>query len=179
MQKTLHGWQGVQQEIVLLLTQSQKLAWGDHGDHSQVCDHVTQHSFDDMQCIWYLEEYLGNMGIGVGLPAGGTLMFGWKKLAEAVIDALEEDCVEMDGFWWEADGWDWLFWEEFSCCKAFNLGEQEAVWEELELVKKTAWVPASLVVTSPLDGPLFRSSPNRFTILNGLSNLDTKYDLPS
>ena len=26
MQKTLHGWQGVQREIVLLLTQSQKLA---------------------------------------------------------------------------------------------------------------------------------------------------------
>ena len=39
------------------------------------------------------------MGIGVGLPAGGTLMFGWKKLAEAVFDALEEDCVERDGFW--------------------------------------------------------------------------------
>ena len=37
------------------------------------------------------------MGIGVGLPAGGTLMFGWKKLAEEA--ALEEDCVEMDGFW--------------------------------------------------------------------------------
>ena len=58
-----------------------------------------QHSFDDMQCISYLEEYLGKMGIGVGLPAGGTLMFGWKKLAEAVFDALEEDCAEMDWFW--------------------------------------------------------------------------------
>ena len=40
------------------------------------------------------------MGIGVGLPAGGTLMFGWKKLAEAAaFDALEEDCVGMDWFW--------------------------------------------------------------------------------
>ena len=40
------------------------------------------------------------MGIGVGLPAGGgILMFGWKKLAEAVFDALEEYCAEMDWFW--------------------------------------------------------------------------------
>ena len=44
-----------------------------------------QHSFDDMQCISYLEEYLGKMGIGVGLPAGGTLMFGWEKTEEAML----------------------------------------------------------------------------------------------
>ena len=118
------------------------------------------------------------MGIGFGLPAGGTLMFGWKKFAEAEFDTLEEDCVEIDWFWWEADCWDWLLWEEFCCCKALNLGEQVAVWVELDWIRQIVWVPASLVATSLSEGPFFRSSPNRFTILNGLSNLDTKYDLP-
>ena len=39
------------------------------------------------------------MGIGFVLPGGGTLMFGWKKFAEAEFDTLEEDCVEIDWFW--------------------------------------------------------------------------------
>ena len=34
---------------------------------------------------WIFEEYLGKIGTGLGLPAGGTLMFGWKKLAEAAV----------------------------------------------------------------------------------------------
>ena len=51
------------------------------------------------------------MGIGFGLAGGGTLMFGWKKLAEDAFDAL--------------------LWEELSC-KAFGLGEEVAVCVELE-----------------------------------------------
>ena len=40
-------------------------------------------SFDDVHLIF--EKYLGKIGTGLGLPAGGTLMLGWKKLADAPV----------------------------------------------------------------------------------------------
>ena len=65
----------------------------------------------------HLETYLGKIGTGIGLEAGGTLMLGWKKLEEAAEGAFAVDCMEMD----------WILWEEFDCCKAFSCGEEVVV----------------------------------------------------
>ena len=106
------------------------------------------------------QYHLGKIGTGLGLGAGGTLMFGWKKPPEdAAKGGFDEDWA---GF---------VLWEVFNCFKAFNCGEQEAVWVELEATVRTAWLPVSQVGADGPEGPLFRRSPNRFTILKGRSNL--------
>ena len=175
MQPTLHSWQVALQEMVLVvLIQLLLLAWGSFhylSDHLEFSMLKLWSYIDDMH--WIFEEYLGKIGTGLGLPAGGTLMFGWKKLAEAAVWVIDIVCWELleeaaEGAF-GIDCWDLLL---FSCCKAFNLGEQVDVWVEFELTKQTAWVPVSMVATAVLlEGALFRSSPNRFTILSGLSNL--------
>ena len=106
------------------------------------------------------QYHLGKIGTGLGLGAGGTLMFGWKKPPEdAAKGGFDEDWA---GF---------VLWEVFNCFKAFNCGEQEAVWVELEATARTAWLPVSHVGADEPEGPLLRRSPNRFTILKGRSNL--------